>query len=308
MKYSNNHKDTVVRVYKKLKSYRLAEEYTGVPKTNIHRWFHLQFNFTPKISKLDVLMKQPVIIDIIKTAFLTNPFYTVDEIKFVVNQKCNHNYSYNLIYSVIKNMRLSYKKVKIKNYINRDLLISKTNLFSDSFKNLYNKNTLIISLDEVGFNLNLTPIRSWSPIGKPYCIKNKIKTNKRNKSVISYITSKGNIHYEISDTPFNTDKFLKFLKTCNFPKNTIILMDNVAFHKSKICQNFIKNKEWKLLYTPPYSPWFNPIENIFFSVKHYYRKHKNIKLAFEHVNSKMITNTIDSVVNHILKNDYVIED
>lgn len=299
--YDYNHKQTVLRVYAKLKSYRLTEEYTGVPKTNIHRWFT-----EIRLNKLDPIMNEPVIIDIIKTAFLFNPFSTVQEIRDIVNKKCNHNYSYNLIYLVMKKMKLSYKKNKIKNYINRELLVSKTNLFCDTFKELYNENTMVVALDEVGINKNLTPIRSWSPIGKPHCIQNKIITQKRNKSICSYITSRGKIEYNISDTPFNTVKLLEVFKTFDFPKNTIILMDNVAFHKSNVCKKFIEDKGWKLLYTPPYSPWFNPIENIFFAVKHHYRKHKNIQDAFDHINETIIINTINSVINHILNNDYII--
>jgi transposase len=37
-------------------------------------------------------------------------------------------------------------------------------------------------------------------------------------------------------------------------------MDNAAFHKNKITQELIESRQCQLLYLPPYSPDFNPIE------------------------------------------------
>ena len=38
----------------------------------------------------------------------------------------------------------------------------------------------------------------------------------------------GKVDYLKSDKSFNTEKFLMFLKTLDFPENTIILLDNVS--------------------------------------------------------------------------------
>ncbi len=70
----------------------------------------------------------------------------------------------------------------------------------------------------------------------------------------------GNNKYKIQNTPFNKTSFVDFLKTLDLPKNTIILLDNVSFHHSKEVINYIKSKMWNLLFIPPYSPNFNPIE------------------------------------------------
>ena len=61
--------------------------------------------------------------------------------------------------------------------------------------------------------------------------------------------------------------FLEFLQTLNLPENTILLLDNVSFHHTQEVKTYIKSRKWDLLYVPPYSPQFNPIENIFSSVK-----------------------------------------
>ena len=48
---------------------------------------------------------------------------------------------------------------------------------------------------------------------------------------------------------------------------------------------------WNVLYTPPYSPWFNPIENIFGNIKTYFRKNKSISSSFNLVKSTTIIDT-----------------
>jgi hypothetical protein len=45
-------------------------------------------------------------------------------------------------------------------------------------------------------------------------------------------------------------------------------MDNISFHKSDKVKNLARAKGIKILFTPPYSPECNPIENFFALVKH----------------------------------------
>ena len=51
---------------------------------------------------------------------------------------CNINCSYGIIRSVIKKMNLTYKKPKFINCPNKINIKSKTDLFIDKFKKLYN--------------------------------------------------------------------------------------------------------------------------------------------------------------------------
>ena len=71
-------------------------------------------------------------------------------------------------------------------------------------------------------------------------------------------------------------------------------------------KQYIKNKKWNILYTPPYSPWFNPIENIFGIIKHNFRKNKMIKESFESITCTTIVKTITSTINKILSDKYLL--
>jgi transposase len=68
---------------------------------------------------------------------------------------------------------------------------------------------------------------------------------------------------------------------------------------------YANTKNWILIFTPPYSPWFNTIENIFSVVKNYFRKHKHIHDSFKIITKDNILNSILSVINKV-KNNYFI--
>jgi transposase len=47
----------------------------------------------------------------------------------------------------------------------------------------------------------------------------------------------------------------------------ILIMDNAAFNKSEQIKLLIENAECRLLFLPPYSPGFNPIEKFWANLK-----------------------------------------
>jgi transposase len=67
------------------------------------------------------------------------------------------------------------------------------------------------------------------------------------------------------------------------PKNSIIVMDNAAFHKKSFIRKTIENSGHKLLYQPTYSPHLNPIEKKWAYLKHMRRKHQSsVDFIFDH--------------------------
>ena len=45
------------------------------------------------------------------------------------------------------------------------------------------------------------------------------------------------------------------------PKNSVVVMDNAAFHKSSEIADLLKKNGHRILWLPPYSPDLNPIEH-----------------------------------------------
>jgi transposase len=52
----------------------------------------------------------------------------------------------------------------------------------------------------------------------------------------------------------------------------VVVMDNLAAHKTGRIKELIEQQDCELLYLPPYSPDFNPIEEAFFEIKGVLRK------------------------------------
>ena len=55
-------------------------------------------------------------------------------------------------------------------------------------------------------------------------------------------------------------------------KNYLVIMDNAVIHKSKIIRETIENDNNHLIYSVPYHPETNSIEEFFSQLKHYIKK------------------------------------
>ena len=138
----------------------------------------------------------------------------------------------------------------------------------------------LIYLDESGFDLNMKKEYGWKKKGQRlYDNKSGNRKNKRitvisaysnqTKDLIAPIYFEGN-----TDTKIFNQWIQEFLITELKPNQTLIL-DNATFHKSSKTRELIESANCKLLYLPPYSPDFNPIEQKWSHVKNQVKKIRN---------------------------------
>ena len=76
----------------------------------------------------------------------------------------------------------------------------------------------------------------------------------------------------------NTDLFNTYLEGFLLPvlePGQIIIMDNASFHQSVETEFLIEQAGCKLLFLPPYSPEFNPIEHTWASLKRYIKRFRH---------------------------------
>jgi len=75
--------------------------------------------------------------------------------------------------------------------------------------------------------------------------------------------------------PINGESFLAYVRQVLVPAlspGDIVVMDNLGAHKVAGVREAIEATGAKLLYLPPYSPDFDPIEQVFAKLKHKLRK------------------------------------
>jgi len=140
----------------------------------------------------------------------------------------------------------------------------------------------VICLDEVGLNKNTYNVYGYCQSSKRLQYYVDIAKMRFKKSIIVAISNKKVEKYEVyNNENINGNKFIKFIEelTKNI-KNKTILMDNINFHKSKIVLEIIEKSGNKVLFIPPYSPEFNPIEKLFSVFKNYINKKVNVVTKF----------------------------
>ena len=79
----------------------------------------------------------------------------------------------------------------------------------------------------------------------------------------------------VLDGPMNADAFLAYVEQVLVPtlrSGDVVVMDNLPAHKPAGVRRAIEATGALLLYLPPYSPDFNPIENAFAKLKALLRK------------------------------------
>lgn len=94
----------------------------------------------------------------------------------------------------------------------------------------------------------------------------------------------------------NGDTFLTYLEKVLIPTLTegqCVILDNARIHKSKLVKELIEEAGCRLLYLPPYSPDFNPIEHLWSALK------KNVR-SLETTKEKFDTN-LNLVINQMYR-------
>ena len=79
----------------------------------------------------------------------------------------------------------------------------------------------------------------------------------------------------VLDGPINRDAFQAYVEQVLLPElkpGDVVVMDNLSSHKGPAVRRAIEAAGANLLYLPPYSPDFNPIENAFAKLKALLRK------------------------------------
>ena len=144
--------------------------------------------------------------------------------------------------------------------------------FVDDFKKAVESGKVLVSIDECGFNEKTHPIYGYCKIGKRLLVQSR--GSWVHHSLLLAIFSDGRREFMIKQGAIKKSDFVAFVESLNIGNNHVVLLDNASIHKNI---DLRASKNASLLYTPPYSPEFNPIELSFGTIKHDFRA-RNIGL------------------------------
>lgn len=235
---------------------RLAELF-GVSKSSVQRWCNghsfEQSKYTPR-TKFSMNTE----------SFLTNnPFSDLRSMAMKVET------SKSTLWRVLKKAGYS-KKRTYPMLSNKSDLEDKRKAFCETVKDILPSQ--VMAIDETSFYTRLCPKKAWSLANHRVKVPVQRVVSKRH-TLVSAMSTQGIVSQLLFVGSCNQEIFRQFIQQIprqDDPK--YLLMDNVAFHKTKSVLAELEKKNLIPLFTSPYSPDWNPVEMYFSILKQNFRK------------------------------------
>ena len=132
----------------------------------------------------------------------------------------------------------------------------------------------LVFVDEMGTNISLSPLYSWSRKGER-AFGSAPRNWGKNVTLLASITRKGLgpcLAVEGATRREVFEAYLEHVLAPTLKPGQIVVMDNLSAHKGERVRELIEQRGCELVYLPPYSPDFNPIEQAFSKVKDLMRR------------------------------------
>ena len=127
----------------------------------------------------------------------------------------------------------------------------------------------IVFVDEMGSNTSLRPLYAWSPKGER-AFGSAPRNWGENVTLLASITPEGLgpcLAVEGSTTREVFEAYLERVLAPTLRAGRVVVVDNLSAHKGGRVKEIVEGRGCELLYLPPYSPDFNPIEQAFSKIK-----------------------------------------
>lgn len=120
----------------------------------------------------------------------------------------------------------------------------------------------------------MAPLRGWAPVGRRLHAKVPYG-HWRTMTFLAALRCDRIDAPCVLDQPINAQSFTDYVEQCLVPTlspGDVVIMDNLSSHKAPAARDAIEAAGATLLFLPPYSPDFNPIEQAFSKLKAHLRK------------------------------------
>jgi len=287
-------------------SIRKVAELLDCSKSSLQRWIEKYF----EIKSVDRKENKPresiitkEILSFIKNLIKINPAITLSKIRKKINKEHTVKISISYLFYIIKyKLNITHKQLRQKYYPEKKLATLKDDKINFYKTIIETGKRNLISIDESGFYLNMSKNLGRCEKGKkcyrtvhkyPFVKFNFICAIKYGKVIGYKLYKKDN--GGIDAIKFN-DFYNEFIK--DKYKNNLLILDNANFHRSKIVKENIQNSNNKIIYSLPYNPACNPIENFFSQLKSHVKNKSPDNFA-------ELKNLIDKVIKKKIKEEHL---
>lgn len=211
-------------------------------------------------------------------------------------------------------MNYSFKRVSpVPERRNSEDVIRKRKEYAFKFLEMDQHREKVFFLDETGIQVHARLNYGWSKKGGRANVPVRAIRGK-NYSICAAMSCEGLFFYEVKESGYGTDSFIEYLKQflayldLEKIEGAYIVMDNVPFHHAELVESLIAGTSHEIVFLPAYSPFLNPIENLFNQLKHYVKRFKpsdhdevfrGVELASQMVSSQECLNYYTHMMKYI---------
>ena len=256
---------------------RVARLY-GVSKSSLQRWATvgaLGHRYTMRCGKGAPRREasKPQLVGIVRESIdrlvSSNPYVTAADVAHVLKADCGCVKSRRSVSRYLRAMSLTRKKAY------RTFAYSHSPTDVQRFCQQYqaaDSGGNLVCIDEVGFYVGDCGRYGYAPKGRRLNVRAASSLRCSKYTVVMAINAQKVVHYEVLSHNCKKADFVGFVSRLPVAPGSILLMDNVAFHHSRETVEAVRSIGCQQLFSPPYSPRFNPIELFFGVVKASYRR------------------------------------
>jgi transposase len=278
--YPIDRRKIAVHIYALLQSLRKVARLVNVSHSTIARW--LKYPDKKQYRPRACTKSSETIVQVLRASIATHPFTSLADMKQLIQDTLQVSVSKELLRMIIR--KQGFSKKKAKRFGKSHDLESKTADFITRRDALLAEGRRFYSIDETSFGRNGPATYGYAPRGQPLLVRKKPEKSVT-QTAICCVSDNSIAGVDVFPGSANTNKFSSFVASLNLPKGSVMLLDNVAFHHSLTFKNMCKDLGIELLYVPPYSPWFNPIEFVFSIVRRAFYRTNDISSSWDRVNA-----------------------
>ena len=166
----------------------------------------------------------------------------------------------------------------------------------------------LLFIDETGTNTKMARLRGRAPRGER--LAGKVPYGHwKTTTFVAALRSTALTALCVIDGPMNGNAFLAYVEQILVPTlrpGDIVVLDNLGAHKVPGVREAIEAAGAILMYLPPYSPDFNPIEQLFAKLKALLRKaaERSVDALWDRIGSLLGAFTPDECANYFRNSGY----
>jgi len=301
--YNIGFRKAALLFYDFFKSLRKVSKIFKIRISTLSRW-NSSIVIKKRIRKS--IQTSEVLRSFISLLIIQNPCANCTFLRMEINKHFGFNISRQLVHLIVQKCNFTFKRIRTRG--TSKAKESKTKEFIASFREIDLDNTTIVSIDESGFDQRAHQVYGYSLKGHPAILTAPYCKDRKRYNLLLAISSCGKKYFKIYTQSITSEIYSNFINELPFPKQSVLLMDNARFHKTQLVHESINNKEFNVLYTPPYSPEYNPIELVFGQIKQSFYKmrfsiEENIGSLVHEITSSVTQSAIVNSFTHVVKSE-----